>query len=84
MYTTHILLKNVAGAHAFVHLCDQMDCLVELVQGPFLIDGRSIIGILSLDLTSPIRAEVHSQTPEQTAFFAERVVPFAVETEAKA
>ncbi len=76
MFTTLVLLKNVAGAHAFVHLCDQMDCMVELVQGPFLIDGHSIIGILSLDLTSPIEVEVHCQTEEERAFFAERVRPF--------
>ncbi len=79
MYTTCVRLNNIAGAHAFVHLCDRMDCLVELIQGPVFIDGRSIIGILSLDLSRPIRVEAHCRTPEETAFFTERVRPFAVE-----
>ena len=79
MYTAHVLLNNIAGAHAFVHLCDRMDCLVELIQGPVFIDGRSIIGILSLDLSRPIRVEAHCRTPEEVAFFSDRIRPFLVE-----
>lgn len=78
MFTTQILLKNVSGAHAFVHLCDQMECMVELIQGPFLIDGHSIIGILSLDLTRPIEVEAHCRNEEERTFFAERVRAFEV------
>ena len=76
MFTADILLKNISGAHAFVHLCDRVDYLVELEQGPFLIDGRSIIAILSLDLTRPIRVKAHCRNAEQTAFFAEHIAPF--------
>lgn len=78
MFTTEIVLKNVSGAHAFVHLCDQVDCLVELEQGPFLMDGRSIIAILSLDLMRPIRVKAHCRNVEQTAFFAAQIAPFEV------
>ena len=79
MYTTYVQLNNIAGAHAFVHPCDRMDCLVELIQGPVFIDGRSIIGILSLDLSRPIRVEAHCRTSPEVDFFTERVRPFVVE-----
>ena len=35
---------------------------MDLTSGRYVVDAKSIMGIFSLDLTKPIKAEVHSDT----------------------
>lgn len=63
-----IKLTNVKDIRDFVNQVILVDYDVDLVQGRYTIDAKSIMGIFSLDLLSPITLVAHSDTPE--AFFA--------------
>ena len=70
-----IKLTNVADIRDFVNKVILVDFEVDLVQGRYTIDAKSIMGIFSLDLLSPITLVAHSEATE--AFF-ESIAKFAV------
>ena len=55
-----IKLSNVQDIREFVNVVILADYDVDLVQGRYVIDAKSIMGIFSLDLLSPITLVAHS------------------------
>lgn len=76
MKTTNIILNTINDVKLFVNIVSKYDFEVDLVSGRYAVDAKSIMGIFSLDLSKPIRAEIHSDDCE--AFLAE-IKPFAAE-----
>ena len=64
MNKTDIMLSNVADVREFVNLVVLVDFDVDLAQGRYLIDAKSIMGIFSLDLLSPITVIAHTEYPD--------------------
>ena len=60
MKETQIKLSNVQDIRDFVNVVILADYEVDLVQGRYVIDAKSIMGIFSLDLLSPITLIAHS------------------------
>ena len=69
-----ISLTNVQDIREFVNCVILVDYEVDLVQGRYTIDAKSIMGIFSLDLLSPIKLIAH--TDDADVFF-ERIAKFA-------
>ena len=63
-----IKLTNVKDIRDFVNQVILVDYEVDLVQGRYTIDAKSIMGIFSLDLLSTITLVAHSENTD--AFFA--------------
>jgi len=63
-----IKLTNVADIREFVNEVILVDYEVDLVQKRYTIDAKSIMGIFSLDLLSPITLVAHSNNTD--ALFA--------------
>ena len=61
MNKTEIVLSNVQDVRDFVNLVVLIDYEVDLAQGRYLIDAKSIMGIFSLDLLSPITVVAHTE-----------------------
>lgn len=55
-----IMLSNVQDVRDFVKVVIMTDYEVDLIQGRYVIDAKSIMGIFSLDLLSPITLVAHS------------------------
>ena len=70
-----IKLTNVADIREFVNVVILMDYDIDLVQSRYTIDAKSIMGIFSLDLLSPITLVAHTKSPE--ALF-EKIAKFSV------
>lgn len=70
-----ISLTNVQDIRDFVNVVILTDYEVDLVQGRYTIDAKSIMGIFSLDLLSPIKLVAHS---DDVAALFESVKKFAV------
>ena len=68
MKELQIKLTNVQDIRDFVNEVILVDYEVDLVQGRYVIDAKSIMGIFSLDLLSPINLIAHSENTEK--FFA--------------
>ena len=64
MKETKITLKTVQDVRDFVNVVILTDFEVDLVQGRYTIDAKSIMGIFSLDLLSPITLVAHTDYAE--------------------
>ena len=73
MKEVKIMLTNIQDIRTFVNEVILTDFDVDLVQGRYTIDAKSIMGIFSLDLLSPITLVAHTDNAE--AFFA-RIAKF--------
>ncbi len=79
MNTAKIRLSTIADVRDFVNIVNRTDCDIDLVSGRYVVDAKSIMGIFSLDLMSPI--ELTAQTDDKailTELFAQ-LKPFIVE-----
>lgn len=74
MKTLSIKLTNVQDIREFVNEVILVEYEVDLVQGRYVIDAKSIMGIFSLDLLSPITLKAHTENAD--AFFA-KIARFA-------
>ena len=76
MITKTILLNTIVAVKDFVNTVARYDFDVDLVSGRYHIDGKSIMGIFSLDLSKAIKMEIHSENCEE---FLKEVSRFIVE-----
>lgn len=75
MCETKIILRDIDSIRSFVRQVIQVDFEVDLVQGRYLIDAKSIMGIFALDTLSPITVVAHTDNADE--FFA-RIEGFIV------
>ena len=64
MKETKIKLTNVQDIRDFVNCVILTDYEIDLSQGRYTIDAKSIMGIFSLDLLSPITLVAHSDNTD--------------------
>ncbi|WRS26523.1 HPr family phosphocarrier protein [Oscillospiraceae bacterium MB08-C2-2] len=69
MKSVNVMLSTINDVKEFVNMVSRYDFDVDLVSGRYAVDAKSIMGIFSLDLSKPIKVEVHSG--EGDAFFAD-------------
>lgn len=60
MKAFNIMLRSINDVKDFVNIVNQYDYDVDLASGRYVVDAKSIMGIFSLDLSKPIRVEVHT------------------------
>ena len=61
MKTVKISLNSIDKVKAFVNDITKFDYDFDLVSGRYVIDAKSIMGIVSLDLSKPIDLNVHAE-----------------------
>jgi phosphotransferase system HPr-like phosphotransfer protein len=67
MKETKIVLRDIQSVREFVGIVVMLDYEVDLVQGRYIVDAKSIMGIFALDMLSPITLVAH--TEDATEFF---------------
>ncbi len=60
-----ITLSSIQDIREFVNCVILTDYDVDLIQGRYTVDAKSIMGIFSLDLLSPIRLVAHSENADK-------------------
>ena len=60
MKTFHLMLNSINDVKDFVNIVSKYDFDVDLTSVSYVVDAKSIMGILSLNLSKPIKVEVHS------------------------
>ena len=73
MKKTEIILSNIQDVRDFVNLVVLLEYEVDLAQGRYLIDAKSIMGIFALDLLAPITVIAHTEYAED---FFEKLAKF--------
>lgn len=65
MVELNIRLQTVSQVKAFVNLINQYSSKVDLISGHYIVDGKSIMGILSLDLNRPVLARIKGEPEDE-------------------
>ena len=76
MKSVTIRLNTINDVKQFVNTVCKCDYDVDLISGRYAVDAKSIMGIFSLDLANPIKAEIHSDDCDK---FLEEIKPYIVE-----
>ena len=74
--TTNIKLATISDVRDFVNAVAAFEDEIDLQSGRYVVDGKSIMGIFSLDLSKVLSMRVHSDDCD--AFIAE-IKKFIVE-----
>ena len=59
MKTFNLMLNSINDVKEFVNIVSKYDFDVDLTSGRYVVDAKSIMGIFSLNLSKPIKVEVH-------------------------
>lgn len=70
-----VKLNSINDVKDFVNLAVASPCEIYLISGRYIVDGKSIMGVFSLDLANNIRVE--AQGDESEAFY-ESIQRFSV------
>jgi phosphotransferase system HPr-like phosphotransfer protein len=62
MKDLNIQLKSINDVKDFVNIVNRYDFDIDLISGRYVVDAKSIMGIFSLDLSKPIKMEIHSES----------------------
>ena len=74
--TCVIRLNSIEKVKDFVNRVSTFNCDVDIIYGRYVIDGTSIMGIFSLDLTNPVTAMIHTDDYEELKRFFEMMEDF--------
>ena len=76
MQKIQITLSSIQDIRKFVGEVTLLDYEVDLEQGRYIVDAKSIMGIFSLDLLSPIKVVAHC---DGACDFFEKIAKFVCE-----
>lgn len=68
MKSIYIKLTTVDDVYTLVKSLLAFDGDVDLVSGRYIVDGRSLLGIFSLDLTKPVELIFHDEAKAPELF----------------
>lgn len=65
MIETRIILNKVSDINDFVNLAHMCTRDVTVYSGRYIVNGKSLMGIYSLNLSEPIKVEFHGDIPDE-------------------
>lgn len=75
MRTEQVLLNSMEEIQEFNRVVGQYEYEVDMVSGRYVIDAKSLMGILSLDLSKPVTIQMQGNPNEE---FLEKLEKFIV------
>ena len=76
MVSRKIFLNTVEEVKAFVDIITPCPYEIDLISGRFLVDAKSMLGIFSLDISKPVRMDIHTDSCDA---MLEQLKPYLVE-----
>lgn len=67
----NVKFSSIEDVKHFVRCAEKQNFELDLVSGRYVIDGKSIMGIFSLDLSTPKMLEIHASETEVEGFLEE-------------
>ena len=68
-----IRLKTIDDVHNFSRMCESYDINVDAKSGRTVVDAKSVIGLMTLNLHEPIELEIYGGTSEVYKSFTEEL-----------
>ncbi len=60
MKQVNVRFHNLEQIRQFINIIDKIDANFDLGSGHRIVDAKSILGVLALDLSGPLRLRYHS------------------------
>lgn len=76
MTTFFVSLSSIEDVRQFVDAASRCYCEVDVLSGRYVVDGKSIMGLFSLDLSKPVTVEVRGSSAEEESAFRQCVAAF--------
>ncbi|MBP5293342.1 MAG: HPr family phosphocarrier protein [Clostridia bacterium] len=70
MKTKNIRLVTIQDVQDLVRILINFNGDVDLISGRYIVDGKSLLGIFSLDMMKPIQVKVHDDKNADALFKA--------------
>ena len=64
----YVSLASIEDVRQFVNAATRCPCEVDVLSGRYVVDGKSIMGLFSLDLSQPVKVQVHGGEEDREAF----------------
>lgn len=71
-----IILNNFDKIKEFTNSVSKFESDVDLMKGRYIVDAKSTIGIMTLNLSEPVEIQIHSEDEEELKAFEEFVSKF--------
>ena len=76
MQQVHIRFYGVDRVRQFVNVISKFDTSFDLGSGQRVVDAKSILGVMALDLSGPLRLRYHLNEAESETEIQEKIAPF--------
>lgn len=71
-----VLINTIEKVKKFINITSVFTCDVDVEQSKYKIDGKSLMGVFSLDLTKPIMVRITSDNEFESRKFVELMEEF--------
>lgn len=61
MKTVNVLLNTIERINEFVNIAGKIEEELDLVSDRYVINGKSIMGIFSLNLSNPVKLNIYAE-----------------------
>lgn len=73
-----VSLNTINKVKKFSNIANKFDCDIDVLQGKYIVDGRSIMGIFSLNLTETVTVEIESDDKKEIDRFLKKMEEFRI------
>ena len=71
-----VTINTIEKVNHLVKIANEFDCDIDVISERYVLNAKSILGILSLNLLEPIKVVVHSNNKEIIEKFNESMEEF--------
>lgn len=71
MKNFQVQLNSIDSVKQFVAAAEGHSCEIDVCSGRYVVDGKSMLGLFSLDLSSPVGVRYHGDDEGAERFFEE-------------
>lgn len=75
-----IEIKTIENVKKFVAIANKFKDPVDVKQGRYVVDGKSIMALFSLDVSKPMWVEIKSKNPNIIIKFYDEMEEFTIES----
>ena len=69
-------LNSIAKVNKFVNEMTKFESDIDIISGRYICDSKSVMGVLSYDLSKPVDVQIHSDTIKEIIRFNEVLKEF--------
>lgn len=78
MKEMNILINTINKIEDFANIAGKSKCNIDIVQGQRMIDGASIMGLFSINITRPVKMIVRAKNKKDEDEFLSQIASYIV------